>query len=224
MNYGNLKDWIKKYLHRDELSNHIPVWLSWTHTQIQKNKFFRFQQVQFDAVNLTTSKQEYDLHSDFAVGGSTVKCKRIIHILLEKDGDRVQQLEKKEYPYFEEACYRYRNKKYPVVYVRWGNIIRMCPKVSEDNVYQMILFGYRDLPFYIDDPTSDNGANDNKEDYLSINYPHLLIWGALLYAEPFIKDTERARFWADFYNQHYQSYIDEERTIALSGSTGGTLS
>ena len=212
MNYGELKNLVKQYLHREDLTDYIPSWLEWAHGIIQKNKIFRYQQAEFDAKVLDSSTYEYDLDSDFKISSTTTKCKRIAHILIEQvsDNTRVSELEKKEYPYFEEAKSKIDNKgtEYPLIYTRWHNKIRIYPAGSSD--YQMIILGYRELPFY---------TADNDEDYLSINYPQLLVLGALSYAEPFIKDEQRAQYWMAMYRNHYQIYLEEESLITKSGGT-----
>ena len=38
MNYGELKNLVKQYLHREDLTDYIPSWLEWAHGIIQKNK------------------------------------------------------------------------------------------------------------------------------------------------------------------------------------------
>ena len=206
MTYGEIKTMIKEYLHRDDLIAYIPTWVKWVHSFVQKNKIFRYQQCEFDPVTLDENINEYDLYSDFTVNGVTTKCKKIGHILIEKTttGERVCELAKKEYPYFEEAFRKIMNgnTEYPVIYTRWQNKIRIMP--AGNNNYRMLLLGYRELPFY---------SSDSDSDYLSEYYPQLLVIGALAYAAPFIKDKKDAEYWQEVYMQHYQAYLQEESVI-----------
>jgi len=201
MTYGELKELIKKYLHRSDLNNYIPTWLKFTHRLIQCGKLFCYQQKTFDPIDLTTSQDTYTLPSDL---------KRIEAIVVKDKttNQYVATLDYKPSPQFYHEAERIKNQyDYPVIYKKWSNSITVKPDVGSDDRYQMIIEGYYELPFY---------SNDDDTDYLSENYPMLLVFGTLLHAESFIINDKRINLWAEMFKQHYQTYLNEETVIAVS--------
>jgi hypothetical protein len=206
MNYAELKNLTIKYLHRTDLNTYIPTWLEFAHKQIQKGKIFRYQQKRFNPIDLTVNTEKYVI----------ADCKRVENIFVyNKDTDKTEAvLVYHISPYYDELKDKKVNYDFPVIYKHWGNNYYVAPSVKANDIYQLIVEGFFELSFYF---------SDADEDYLSKNYALLLISGALLYAEPFIKDDTQTKLWAEMYTQHYATYLEEEKIILYSNSQGGHL-
>lgn len=63
-----------------------------------------------------------------------------------------------------------------------------------------------------------NFAGDAAAHWLIVNAPDLVLYGALLEAEPFMKNDARTEVWAGFYKQALSDYRELHREEDVSGS------
>jgi hypothetical protein len=66
-------------------------------------------------------------------------------------------------------------------------------------------------------------ASDAAAHYLIVNAPDLLLYGALLEAEPFLKKDGRIPVWAEFYRKAESDYRDLMKAQNISGGALQTL-
>jgi hypothetical protein len=66
-------------------------------------------------------------------------------------------------------------------------------------------------------------ASDAAAHYLIVNAPDLLLYGALLDAQPFLKNESRIPVWAEFYRKAEADYRDLMKAQNISGGALQTL-
>ena len=99
----------------------------------------------------------------------------------------------------------------PRAYTLIGDEIQLAPVPDSDYTLEMAF--YEKFT-----PLGDGTAGTVTSNWLTTNAPDVLLYGALLEAEPFIKNDERIGLWLNAYNGSIKKIQDADARDRHSGS------
>lgn len=174
-NYAELKSTIADYLNRDDLTTIIPTFI-----RLAESKFNRSLRVR-QMITRATAEIETDF---FAPPGDWLETKEFqlntnpitrLEYITESQGNRLRQT-------------RFVAPGQPRFFTVVGNQLEFIP--TPDTTYEGELTYYAKIPSLSDSTTSN---------WLLAYAPDLYLYGALVEAEPYLKNDERLPVWGELY-------------------------
>ena len=193
--YSKLKTSVATWLDRDDLTDNIPDFISLAEDRI--NRHIRVRSMEHRAEMSTASGQAY-----YGLPDGYIQMR---HIAVQGSPNR--DLEYRTPERFDTELVGTGKPKY---YTLIGNELRLGP--TPGGVYTVEMVFYRKFSHLSDTLTSNKLLEDHSD---------VLLYGALLEAEPFVKNPEAAQMWGLYFNQAIDA-------IALADAkdrhSGGALS
>jgi len=178
--YSGLKDAIADWLDRSDLTSRIPDFITLAEARI--NRELRIRPMEVRSTMSTTSGQRY-----FNLPGGYVQMRNI-----QINNNPIRPLEYIT-PEMLDRLYGSSSTGCPRAYTLIGDEIQLAP--IPDAVYEVEMAFYEKFT-----PLGDGTSGTVTSNWLTTNAPDLLLYGALLEAEPFIKNDERIQLWLSAYS------------------------
>lgn len=192
-NYSDLKNAVGNWLNRPDLAAYFADFVTLAEARIYRKLRVRAMEVRFEWV---TASGEVTVPADYAQ-------LKVAYI----DGSPIRFLQRKTTEF----------------------ILENYPTRSADSEPRFI---GRDADKFIFGPFPDTDytikgtyykrltalSDNNQTNWFVTNAPDLLLFGALLEAEPFIKNDKRIPIWSGKYQAAWETVEDEERAESMSGS------
>jgi hypothetical protein len=190
--YAKLKTSIASWLDRDDLTDNIPDFISLAEDRI--NRHIRVRSMEHRAEMSTVANQEY-----YGLPDGYIQMR---HFALKTSPIRDLSYLTPERFDTEVGGTVGRPKFYTLV----GNEIRIGPKPG--GVYTLEMVFYEKFSHLSDSHTSNKLLEDHSD---------LLLYGALLEAEPFVKNPESAQMWGLYFNQAIDAIATADEKDRHSG-------
>ena len=188
-NYATLQTEIANTLSRDDLTAEIPQFI-----QFAENKLYRRLNLRNEETALSVA-----ISSGVAAVPADFKALKFAYF----DGSPVEML---TWVPIEELYHDYPNRtntETPAVISREAGNFVFGP-ASKAGTLKGVYYAKQD-PLRTTDPS-----------WYVTNAPELLLYGSLLEAAPFIKDSEQIAVWQSYYNDAIQSVLDEDDNAQVS--------
>ena len=176
-NYTDLKAAIADWLDRSDLTARIPDFIALAETRI--NRELRIRAMEYRATMNTTAGQRY-----FALPGSYIQMRNF-----QLNTNPVTPLEYIT-PEMLDRLYGSNTTGKPKAYSLIGDEIQLAP--IPDSAYTLEVAYYEKFTPLSTDVTTN---------WLTENAPDVLLYGALIEAEPFVKNDERMPLWLNAYKE-----------------------
>ena len=173
--YSKLKTSVATWLDRDDLTDNIPDFISLAEDRI--NRHIRVRSMEHRAEMSTASGQEY-----YGLPDGYIQMR---HIAVQ--GTPNKDLEYLTPERFDTDLIGTGKPKY---YTLIGNDLRLGPTPGGEYTVEMVF--YRKFSHLSDTLISNKLLEDHSD---------VLLYGALLEAEPFVKNPEAAQMWGLYFNQ-----------------------
>ena len=197
-NYTELKDAIADWLDRSDLTDRIPDFIALAETRI--NRDLRVRAMEVRSVMNTTAGQRY-----FNLPGGYLQMRNI-----QLNTNPVTPLEYVT-PEMLDRLYGSSTTGKPRAYSLIGDEIQLAP--IPDTAYEL------EMAFYeVFTPLGDGTGGTVTSNWLTKNAPDLILYGALLEAEPFIKNDERIPLWLQAYTNAVEKVSSADKRDRHSGS------
>jgi len=198
-NYTELKDAIADWLDRSDLTARIPDFIALAETRI--NRELRIRAMEYRATMNTTAGQRY-----FALPGGYIQMRNF-----QLNTNPVTPLEYIT-PEMLDRLYGSNTSGKPKAYSLIGDEIQLAP--IPDAVYEVEMAYYEKFT-----PLGDGTGGTVTSNWLTANAPDILLYGALIEAEPFIKNDERIQLWLTAYKEAVDKLQKADDRDRHSGST-----
>jgi hypothetical protein len=198
-NYTELKDAIADWLDRSDLTARIPDFIALAETRI--NRELRIRAMEYRATMNTTAGQRY-----FALPGGYIQMRNF-----QLNTNPVTPLEYIT-PEMLDRLYGSNTTGKPKAYSLIGDEIQLAP--IPDAVYEVEMAYYEKFT-----PLGDGTEGTVTSNWLTANAPDILLYGALIEAEPFIKNDERIQLWLTAYKEAVDKLQKADDRDRHSGST-----
>jgi len=198
-NYTELKDAIADWLDRSDLTARIPDFIALAETRI--NRELRIRAMEYRATMNTTAGQRY-----FALPGGYIQMRNF-----QLNTNPVTPLEYIT-PEMLDRLYGSNTTGKPKAYSLIGDEIQLAP--IPDAVYEVEMAYYEKFT-----PLGDGTGGTVTSNWLTANAPDILLYGALIEAEPFIKNDERIQLWLTAYKEAVDKLQKADDRDRHSGST-----
>jgi len=198
-NYTELKAAIADWLDRSDLTARIPDFIALAETRI--NRELRIRAMEYRATMNTTAGQRY-----FALPGSYIQMRNF-----QLNTNPVTPLEYIT-PEMLDRLYGSNTTGKPKAYSLIGDEIQLAP--IPDTVYEVEMAYYEKFT-----PLGDGTGGTVTSNWLTANAPDILLYGALIEAEPFIKNDERIQLWLTAYKEAVDKLQKADDRDRHSGST-----
>ena len=198
-NYTELKAAIADWLDRSDLTARIPDFIALAETRI--NRELRIRAMEYRATMNTTAGQRY-----FALPGGYIQMRNF-----QLNTNPVTPLEYIT-PEMLDRLYGSNTTGKPKAYSLIGDEIQLAP--IPDAVYEVEMAYYEKFT-----PLGDGTGGTVTSNWLTANAPDLLLYGALIEAEPFIKNDERIQLWLTAYKEAVDKLQKGDDRDRHSGST-----
>jgi len=196
--FTELKDAIADWLDRSDLTARIPDFI--TLAEARLNRDLRIRPMEVRSSMETTSGQRY-----FNLPGGYIQMRNI-----QINTNPITPLEYIT-PEMLDRLYGSNSTGKPRAYTLIGDEIQLAPIPDSDYTLEMAF--YEKFT-----PLGDGTAGTVTSNWLTTNAPDVLLYGALLEAEPFIKNDERIGLWLNAYNGSIKKIQDADARDRHSGS------
>jgi len=196
--FTELKDAIADWLDRSDLTARIPDFI--TLAEARLNRDLRIRPMEVRSSMETTSGQQY-----FNLPGGYIQMRNI-----QLNTNPTAPLEYIT-PEMLDRLYGSSTTGKPRAYSLIGDEIQLAPIPDSDYTVEMAFY---EKFTALGDGTSGTVTSN----WLTTNAPDVLLYGALLEAEPFIKNDERIGLWLNAYNGAVKKIQDADARDRHSGS------
>ena len=196
--FTELKDAIADWLDRSDLTARIPDFI--TLAEARLNRDLRIRPMEVRSTMETTSGQQY-----FNLPGGYIQMRNI-----QLNTNPTAPLEYIT-PEMLDRLYGSSTTGKPRAYSLIGDEIQLAPIPDSDYTVEMAF--YEKFT-----PLGDGTSGTVTTNWLTTNAPDVLLYGALLEAEPFIKNDERIGLWLNAYNGAVKKIQDADARDRHSGS------
>ena len=197
MNYGDLKAQIADWLNRGDLATQIPAFVALAEAQFDNDPRGRVRDAVMQSTTVLTAGQ-----TQVAV---PFRYQRMEQLRVEEDGAPDLEFNTQfQLSSFEQSMpHPGRPSRYAVI----GNQIQVSPEPDKSYTLRMTYFT-RLTPLVADGDTNWLLALD----------PGIYLYGALMQAEPFLKNDERLPVWAGIYNTRMEALHTTDQWARYSGA------
>ena len=196
--YTELKDAIADWLDRSDLTARIPDFIALAEARI--NRELRIRPMEVRSTMYTTADQQY-----FQLPGGYIQMRNI-----QLNTNPTTPLEYIT-PEMLDRLYGSTTTGKPRAYTLIGDEIQLAP--IPDSAYQVeMAFNEKFTPL------GDGSAGTVTSNWLTANAPDVLLYGALMEAEPFIKNDERIPVWLNGYSNAINKLQQQDQRDRHSGS------
>ena len=196
--FTELKDAIADWLDRSDLTDRIPDFIALAEARI--NRELRIRPMEVRSTMYTTADQQY-----FQLPGGYIQMRNI-----QLNTNPTTPLEYIT-PEMLDRLYGSTTTGKPRAYTLIGDEIQLAP--IPDSAYQVEMAFYEKFT-----PLGDGSAGTVTSNWLTANAPDLLLYGALMEAEPFIKNDERIPVWLNGYSNAINKLQQQDQRDRHSGS------
>jgi len=196
--FTELKDAIADWLDRSDLTARIPDFI--TLAEARLNRDVRIRPMEVRSSMETTAGQRY-----FNLPGGYLQMRNI-----QINSNPITPLEYIT-PEMLDRLYGSDTTGKPKAYTLIGDEIQLAPIPDSDYTVEMAFY---EKFTALGDGTSGTVTSN----WLTTNAPDVLLYGALLEAEPFIKNDERVNLWINAYNSAITRIQDTDAKDRHSGS------
>ena len=196
--FTELKDAVADWLDRSDLTARIPDII--TLAEARLNRDLRIRPMEVRSSMETTSGQRY-----FNLPGGYLQMRNI-----QMNTNPITPLEYIT-PEMLDRLYGSDTAGKPRAYTLIGDEIQLAPIPDSDYTVEMAFY---EKFTSLGDGTSGTVTSN----WLTLNAPDVLLYGALLEAEPFIKNDERIGLWLNAYNSAIKKLQDSDARDRHSGS------
>ena len=196
--FTELKDAVADWLDRSDLTARIPDFI--TLAEARLNRDLRIRPMEVRSSMETTSGQRY-----FNLPGGYLQMRN-----MQMNTNPITPLEYIT-PEMLDRLYGSDTTGKPRAYTLIGDEIQLAPIPDSDYTVEMAF--YEKFT-----PLGDGTSGTVTTNWLTTNAPDVLLYGALLEAEPFIKNDERIGLWLNAYNGAVKKIQDADARDRHSGS------
>ena len=196
--FTELKDAVADWLDRSDLTARIPDFI--TLAEARLNRDLRIRPMEVRSTMETTASQRY-----FNLPGGYIQMRNI-----QINTNPITPLEYIT-PEMLDRLYGSNTTGKPRAYTLIGDEIQLAPIPDSDYTVEMAFY---EKFTALGDGTSGTVTTN----WLTLNAPDVLLYGALLEAEPFIKNDERVNLWINAYNSAITRIQDADARDRHSGS------
>ena len=196
--FTELKDAIADWLDRSDLTDRIPDFI--TLAEARLNRDLRIRPMEVRSSMETTAGQRY-----FNLPGGYLQMRN-----MQINSNPITPLEYIT-PEMLDRLYGSDTTGKPKAYTLIGDEIQLAPIPDSDYTVEMAFY---EKFTALGDGTSGTVTSN----WLTTNAPDVLLYGALLEAEPFIKNDERIALWLNAYNGAVKKIQDADARDRHSGS------
>ncbi len=196
--FTELKDAIADWLDRSDLTSRIPDFIALAEARI--NRELRIRPMEVRSTMYTTADQQY-----FNLPGGYIQMRNI-----QLNTNPTTPLEYIT-PEMLDRLYGSTTSGKPRAYSLIGDEIQLAP--IPDSTYTVEMAFYEKFT-----PLGDGSSGTVTSNWLTANAPDVLLYGALMEAEPFIKNDERIPVWLSGYNNAIDKLQKADQRDRHSGS------
>ena len=196
--FTELKDAIADWLDRSDLTDRIPDFI--TLAEARLNRDLRIRPMEVRSTMTTTADQRY-----FNLPGGYLQMRNI-----QLNTNPITPLEYIT-PEMLDRLYGSDTTGKPKAYTLIGDEIQLAP--IPDSTYTLEMAFYEKFT-----ALGDGTSGTVTSNWLTTNAPDVLLYGALLEAEPFIKNDERIALWLNAFNSAIRKVQDADAKDRHSGS------
>jgi len=196
--FTELKDALADWLDRSDLTDRIPDFI--TLAEARLNRDVRIRPMEVRSSMETTAGQRY-----FNLPGGYLQMRN-----MQINSNPITPLEYIT-PEMLDRLYGSDTTGKPKAYTLIGDEIQLAPIPDSDYTVEMAFY---EKFTALGDGTSGTVTSN----WLTTNAPDVLLYGALLEAEPFIKNDERVNLWINAYNSAITRIQDTDTKDRHSGS------
>jgi hypothetical protein len=196
--FTELKDAIADWLDRSDLTARIPDFIALAEARI--NRELRIRPMEVRSTMYATVNQQY-----FNLPGGYIQMRNI-----QLNTNPTTPLEYIT-PEMLDRLYGSTTTGKPRAYTLIGDEIQLAP--IPDSAYQLEMAFYEKFT-----PLGDGSAGTVTSNWLTANAPDILLYGALMEAEPFIKNDERIPVWLNGYSNAIDKLQRQDQRDRHSGS------
>ncbi len=196
--FTELKDALADWLDRSDLTDRIPDFI--TLAEARLNRDVRIRPMEVRSSMETTAGQRY-----FNLPGGYLQMRN-----MQINSNPITPLEYIT-PEMLDRLYGSDTTGKPKAYTLIGDEIQLAPIPDSDYTVEMAF--YEKFT-----PLGDGTSGTVTSNWLTLNAPDVLLYGALLEAEPFIKNDERIALWLNAYNGAVKKIQDADARDRHSGS------
>ena len=196
--FTELKDAVADWLDRSDLTDRIPDFIALAEARI--NRELRIRPMEVRSTMYTTVDQQY-----FNLPGGYIQMRNI-----QLNTNPTTPLEYIT-PEMLDRLYGSSTTGKPRAYTLIGDEIQLAP--IPDSAYQLEMAFYEKFT-----PLGDGSAGTVTSNWLTANAPDVLLYGALMEAEPFIKNDERIPVWLNGYSNAINKLQQQDQRDRHSGS------
>jgi len=196
--FTELKDAIADWLDRSDLTARIPDFIALAEARI--NRELRIRPMEVRSTMYATVDQQY-----FNLPGGYIQMRNI-----QLNTNPTTPLEYIT-PEMLDRLYGSSATGKPRAYTLIGDEIQLAP--IPDSAYQVEMAFYEKFT-----PLGDGSAGTVTSNWLTANAPDVLLYGALMEAEPFIKNDERIPVWLNGYSNAIDKIQKQDQRDRHSGS------
>lgn len=198
VDYDSLQQAIAEELNRSDLSAKIPLFIQMFEKAYNKDPRGRIQ----DSVVISTADIAEDL-TPVPADYIQMQNLRIPASVCQVDG--LQLLTSQQVGWFRE---RYNVAGEPLYYAIIGGRLRLLPIPDQQYTFEMEYFAK--LPTL---------SETNETNWLLNDHPDIYMYGALMHAEPYLKNDERIATWGKLYGDLMESLNTTDDRAQFSGDT-----
>lgn len=191
MNFGQLKAVVKSYLNRNDLDSYIPDFINVALRKIEQE--FNLNYMKTNTTGTITDGTGYIAQPTEMKGIDFIRI-----IDPDQTDDQGKPLIGCNYEIFINLT-RYEKEGEPTAFSLYNENIYFYPIPDKNYSYELSYYKY--TPFM----TSDNDTN-----WMTENQWFLLLYGALIEAEPFLMNDERMLTWKALYDDGIRRLINHE--------------
>ena len=196
--YTELKDAVADWLDRSDLTARIPDFIALAEARISRD--LRIRPMEVRSIMYTTSGQKY-----FNLPGGYIQMRNI-----QLNTNPTTPLEYIT-PEMLDRLYGSNTTGKPRAYTLIGDEIQLSP--VPDSAYELEMAFYEKFT-----ALGDGTSGTVTSNYLTKNAPDVLLYGALMEAEPFIKNDERVSVWLNGYSNAVDKLQKADQRDRHSGS------
>ena len=196
--FTELKDAIADWLDRSDLTARIPDFIALAEARISRD--LRIRPMEVRSIMYTTSGQKY-----FNLPGGYIQMRNI-----QLNTNPTTPLEYIT-PEMLDRLYGSNSTGKPKAYTLIGDEIQLSP--VPDSAYELEMAFYEKFT-----ALGDGTSGTVTTNYLTKNAPDVLLYGALMEAEPFVKNDERIPVWLNGYSNAIDKLQKADQRDRHSGS------
>jgi len=198
-NYTELKDAIADWLDRSDLTNRIPDFIALAEARL--NRELRIRPMEVRSTMTTTAGKRY-----FNLPGGYLQMRNF-----QINTNPITPLEYIT-PEMLDRLYGSNTTGKPRAYTLIGDEIQLAPIPDSDYTIEMAF--YEKFT-----PLGDGTSGTVTSNWLTKNAPDVILYGALIEAEPFIRNDERIQLWLTAYKEAIDKIQKADERDRHSGST-----